>query len=67
MTLEQLNRGIQLQNEIWKLEKLISDIKEYGSFTQDYTRIHISPDYRDKIITMFGRELNGLKREFVRL
>ena len=67
MTLEQLNRGIQLQNEIWKLEKLISDIKEYGSFEQDYTRIHISRDYRDKILTMFGRELTGLKREFARL
>ena len=67
MTLERLNRGIQLQNEIWKLEKIIHDIKEYGSFAQDYTRIHISSERRDAIVTMLGHELIELKEEFVRL
>ncbi len=67
MTLERLNRGIQMQNEIWKLEKIIHDIKEYGSFEQNYTRIHISSERRDTIVTMLGHELIELKEEFARL
>lgn len=67
MTLEQLNRGIQLQNEIWKLEKIIQDIREYGSFVQDCSRVHISSGCQGMIVPMLKRELVGLKEEFAKL